>query len=216
MAHNAVLFDLDGTLLDTIGDIAESTNRALASLGFPPHGVARYRQFVGDGEDMLAFRALPEGQRDSRTMEILVGLFHREYSVRWGNLTRPFPGIPELLGKLMERNLRLGVFSNKADEFARATVAKLLGEWHFDVVLGARPSIAVKPSPQGSLYVAREMGIAPVEFLYLGDSGVDMQTASAAGMYPVGALWGYRGADELKNAGARALIEKPEDLLALI
>ena len=216
MPYQAVVFDLDGTLLNTIEDIANSTNVALASLGFPPHPVEAYKLFVGDGEDMLARRALPEGHRDPTTVSQTVALFHQEYSERWADCTRPFAGIPSLLDALVRKGYRFAIFSNKAQRFAEATVTKLLGLWRFDVVLGAQPSVPVKPSPEGALRISREMGLAPVQFLYVGDSGVDMQTAASAGMYPVGALWGYRGRDELKAAGARALIANPQELLDLL
>jgi len=216
MSHAAVLFDLDGTLLDTLEDIADSTNQVLASFGFPTHPTASYKLFVGDGEDMLATRALPEGHRDAATVSRTVVLFHEVYSKRWANRTRPFPGIPLLLDSLVQDGIRLAILSNKAQRFAEAAVSRLLGRWSFEVVLGAQPSLPVKPSPEGALRIARQMGFPAERFLYLGDSGVDMKTAVSAGMYPVGALWGYRSRDELKAAGALALVAAPEEALTLV
>jgi len=216
MSHAAVLFDLDGTLLDTLEDIADSTNQVLASFGFTTHPTASYKLFVGDGEDMLATRALPEGHRDAATVSRTVVLFHEVYSKRWANRTRPFPGIPLLLDSLVQDGIRLAILSNKAQRFAEAAVSRLLGRWSFEVVLGAQPSLPVKPSPEGALRIARQMGFPAERFLYLGDSGVDMKTAVSAGMYPVGALWGYRSRDELKAAGALALVAAPEEALTLV
>jgi phosphoglycolate phosphatase len=145
-----------------------------------------------------------------------VVLFHEEYSKRWAGRTRPFPGIPSLLDALVRGGIRLAILSNKAQEFADAAVSRLLGQWSFEIVLGAQPSLPVKPSPEGALRIAREMELTPARFLYVGDSGVDMRTAASAGMYPVGALWGYRGGAELKDSGALALLAAPEDLLTLL
>ena len=216
MSHAAVLFDLDGTLLDTLEDIADSTNQVLASFGFTTHPTASYKLFVGDGEDMLATRALPEGHRDAATVSRTVVLFHEVYSKRWANRTRPFPGIPSLLDSLVRDGIRLAILSNKAQKFAEAAVSRLLGQWSFEVVLGAQPSLPVKPSPEGALRIARKMALPPARFLYVGDSGVDMRTAASAGMYPVGALWGYRGQAELKASGALTLIATPEELLTVL
>jgi phosphoglycolate phosphatase len=216
MSHDAVLFDLDGTLLDTLEDIADSTNQVLAAFGFPTHPTTSYKLFVGDGEDMLAARALPEGHRDAGTVNRTVVLFQEEYSKRWANRTRPFPGIPSLLDSLVQDGIRLAILSNKAQRFAEAAVSRLLGRWSFEVVLGAQPSLPVKPSPEGALRIARELALPSSRFLYVGDSGVDMKTAASAGMYPVGALWGYRSRDELVAAGALTLIAAPEELLTLV
>jgi len=216
MAVRALIFDLDGTLLDTIRDIADAVNKALSSLGFPEHEFDAYKYFVGDGEDKLAFRALPEGHRDPPTVNAVLAGFRETYSKHWGDNTRPFPGIPELLDSFTHKALRMAILSNKGQQFAEATVSALLGRWHFKVVLGAQPSIPAKPDPAGALKIAKETGIAPADFIYLGDSGVDMKTAVAAGMYPIGALWGYRKGDELLAAGAKALIKKPTELLRFV
>jgi len=216
MKYKATLFDLDGTLLDTLRDIAGSVNRALSSLGFPEHKVDAYKYFVGDGEDVLAFRALPEDYRDPATVNTVLKLFHEFYAIHWGDYTRPYPGIPEMLNAITDIGIRIAVCSNKGQRFVEATVSALLPKWHFDVVLGAQPSIPTKPNPKGVLQIAAQMNLKPTDFLYLGDSGVDMKTAVAAGMYPVGVLWGYRKAEELLASGAKVLVEKPSDVLPLI
>ena len=216
MTRKAVIFDLDGTLLDTLQDIADSANFALSCFGYPQHDVSAFRYFVGDGVEMLATRSLPENARDKKTIEKLTDCINEAYSKRWANKTRPFPGITELLNTLTARGIALAVLTNKRQEFAEATVLKLLPDWHFEVIIGARPSLPKKPNPEAALLLAGQMKLAPADFLYLGDSGVDMKTAVAAGMYPVGALWGFRTADELMDGGAKALVKTPADVLPLL
>ncbi|MFH0941780.1 MAG: HAD family hydrolase [Chloroflexota bacterium] len=216
MAYRALLFDLDGTLLDTLRDIADSVNRALTSLGFPQHELDAYRYFVGEGVEALATRALPENRRDQITVSKLTARIDEEYSLRWANNSRPYRGIPELLDNLTGLGIRLAVLSNKAQGFAEKTVSRLLPYWHFELVVGAVPSVPKKPDPAAALQIARQMDLMPGEFLYLGDSAVDMKTASAANMYPVGALWGFRTADELLSGGAKALVKEPLDVLSLL
>jgi phosphoglycolate phosphatase len=216
MSYRAVLFDLDGTLLDTIEDLANSMNSVLAGLGFPIHDVEAYKRFVGDGMEVLVHRALPEGCRDQETLAKSVGAMREEYGRRWAERTRPYDGIPELLDALMARGIRMAVLSNKPDDFTKMTISKMLSRWEFELVLGVRPGGAKKPDPQGALEIAEQLGIPPREFLYLGDTNTDMRTAVAAGMYPVGALWGFRTAEELSGSGARLLIERPMDLLGLL
>jgi phosphoglycolate phosphatase len=216
MAYRALLFDLDGTLLDTLQDIADSVNSALAYFGFPQHELDAYRYFVGDGGEMLAIRALPEDRRDQMTVGKVVARIDEAYSLRWANNTRPFQGIPELLDALTNIGIRMAILSNKGQSFAELTVSTLLPNWHFDLVVGAQPSIPRKPDPTTALQIAKQMSLIPTEFLYIGDSAVDMKTAVAANMYPIGALWGYRTADELLTGGARALVEKPTHVLSLL
>ena len=216
MKFKAVLFDLDGTLLDTIEDLADSMNAALERLGFPTHSVQAYKYFVGDGVKELALRALPESHRDEATVTRCIAAMREEYGQRWAVKTHAYPGIPELLDALARIGMKTAVLSNKPDDTTKMVVAKLLPWWRFDLVMGQRASVPRKPDPTAALAIAKSLEIAPGEFLYLGDTSTDMKTAVAAGMFPVGALWGFRTADELKASGARVLLERPADLLGLL
>jgi phosphoglycolate phosphatase len=216
MRFKAILFDLDGTLLDTIGDLADSMNAVLRRFGFPGHGRETYKQFVGDGMDLLARRALPEDRRDREMVEGCLLAMRAEYSSRWRENTCPYEGIPELLDALRDLRIRMAVLSNKADDFTRDMVRILLPRWPFDAVVGARPDVPKKPDPAAALGIARGLAISPGRILYLGDSATDMQTARAAGMFPVGALWGFRTAAELEANGAQVLINRPMDLVGLL
>ncbi len=216
MKYVAVVFDLDGTLLDTIEDLANSMNSVLSRFGFPGHDAEVYKYFVGDGVEKLVIRALPEDSRDETTVARCVSAMREEYGKRWAEKTRPYEGVPELLDSLTDRGIKMIVLSNKPDDFTKLVVANLLPSWRFELVVGARPSVPKKPDPAAALEIAERLEIPPQEFLYLGDTNTDMKTASAAGMYPVGALWGFRTADELIANGAEVVIEKPIDLLELL
>jgi phosphoglycolate phosphatase len=211
-----VLFDLDGTLLYTLKDIADSVNQALGYLGLPPHQLNAYKYFVGDGRQALAIRALPENQRDTATVGKLVDYIDNEYSKRWADNTLPYEGVTDLLDALTAKRIRLAILSNKPHDITQIMVSKLLGKWQFEAVVGAQSSLPKKPDPSAALQIARRLNIPPPQFLYLGDSDIDMKTATAADMYPVGVLWGYRTAQELLTNGARKLIEQPADLLQLL
>jgi phosphoglycolate phosphatase len=216
MKHQAVLFDLDGTLLNTLQDVADAVNHGLADLGFPQHRTATYRGLIGEGRDVLALRALPKNQQDQDTARKLLSRINDEYARCWANNTRPYAGVPEMLDALTANDIKMVVLSNKADDLTKMCVTKLLSGWHFTLIAGARPSVPNKPDPTGALQIAKQLDITPSKFLYLGDSGIDMETANGAGMYPIGALWGFRSAKELLAAGAKTLIAYPEELLHFI
>jgi len=216
MSFSAVLFDVDGTLLDTLQDLANSVNAVLARSGFPTHPVNAYRYFVGDGATELARRALPESHRDFLTIEKTVSAIDEEYANCWAENTHPYPGIPELLAGISKLGLKMSVLSNKAQYFTELTLARFLTGTPFDIIFGAQPGLPHKPDPMAALYIAQKMEISPADFMYVGDTATDMKTAVAAGMYPVGVLWGFRQADELRQAGARVLAAAPADILALI
>ncbi|MCU0611605.1 MAG: HAD family hydrolase [Candidatus Eisenbacteria bacterium] len=211
-----VLFDLDGTLLDTLEDIAHATNRSLAAGGFPTHEVRAYRRFVGDGVRSLIRRALPEDQRDEGTITACLASFLDDYGRTWNVATRPYPGIPEALEALVARGLKLAILSNKPDELTCLCVRDLLPRWRFDEVRGQRDGVPRKPDPASALEISRALDLRPDEFLFVGDSPVDMETAVAAGMVPVGVLWGFRSEDELRTAGAWALLHHPMGLIDLL
>lgn len=217
MRFKAVIFDLDGTLLDTIGDLARSMNIVLEQFGFPGHDVEAYKTYVGDGLEMLVRRSMPETVREdgglrSRCMQAMREEYHR----RRKETTGPYPGIPELLAELAARQLKMAVLSNKPHAPTRLLVEELLPNWRFDAVVGESPETPRKPDPAGALAIARSLGLEPRHFVFVGDTGIDMKTANAAGMHPVGALWGFRAADELLAAGARNLIHDPLELLPLV
>jgi phosphoglycolate phosphatase len=213
LKHRAVLFDLDGTLLNTLQDIADSVNKGLEYLGFPQHNTEAYKNLVGEGREVLAQRALPENHRDNGTVHKLLAYINAEYTAHWADNTRPYPGIPELLDALTANDIKMTVLSNKADDLTKMNVSKMLSRWRFALIVGSKPAVPNKPDPTAALQIVKQLDISPAEFLYLGDSGIDMETAKGAGMYPVGALWGFRSAEELLAAGAKALIKQPQALL---
>jgi len=216
MLCKAVLFDLDGTLLDTLEDLADATNAALAKLGLPAHPPEAYKYFVGDGLENLVRRAMRQEPLDKALLARGIELARHEYAGRWALKTRPYPGIPDLLTGLSQRGIPMAVFSNKPDEFTQLCVTRLLPGWRFQAVQGATPEAPRKPDPRGALAIAARMDIAPGEVLYLGDTNTDMQTAVAAGMFPVGALWGFRTAEELLASGAATLAKTPAEVLAWV
>lgn len=214
MPTRAVVFDLDGTLVDTLGDIAAALNHALRAHHLDALPPATIQALVGDGARVLVERALPPGREALR--EPVLQAFLARYREHLTDTTRPYAGVLELLEALAARGLRLCVLSNKPDALTRGVVAELLGAGRFALVRGQREGVARKPDPAGALELARELGIPPEEWLYLGDTAVDMETARRAGMVPVGALWGYRGRAELEAAGATRCILSPGELLELL
>ncbi len=210
----AVLFALDGTLLDTLADIASCTNLVRAELGLPPHPADAYRHFVGDGLTELLHRAIPARHLRGPGLRARARRFEELYEEHAMDETRPYPGVARMLDGAARRRLPMGVVSNKPQRFTEACVEKLLGRWRFAVVRGARPQVPLKPDPAGPLAAARAMKVAAREVLYLGDTSVDMKAARAAGMFAVGALWGFRDAEELRASGAQALIRRPGELLS--
>jgi phosphoglycolate phosphatase len=215
MKYQAVLFDLDGTLLDTLEDIADSANLVLRRFGFPEFAVEAYKYFIGDGMEVLARRVLPAERCDDAMIRRYADGMREEYDRHWAEKTRPYLGIPELLDALRDRGVAMAVLSNKPDRFTKLCVERLLGTWQFAAVLGQREGVPRKPDPAGALEIAARVGVSPARILYLGDTNTDMQTAIAARMFPIGALWGFRTAEELRANGAQALVHAPLEVLSL-
>jgi phosphoglycolate phosphatase len=216
MTARAVLFDLDGTLLDTLADLAHATNAVLEQAGFPTHPVDAYRRFIGEGVVVLFRRSLPVEARRDELIARCVEEFGREYGRSWNVRTRPYEGIPELLDELTVRGIALALLSNKPDAFTHRCAEEYLARWPFRAVIGNRPDLPRKPDPAGAREVARLLDLPADGFLYLGDSSIDMKTARAAGMRAIGAAWGFRTRDELWSSGAEAVIERPAALLDLL
>ena len=216
MKFKAIVFDLDGTLLDTLEDLADSMNTVLARQNDLTYEADAYKYFIGNGLRNLVLLTLPEGKRDAGNADRSLAELREEYSNRWSNKTKPYKGITEMLNVLVDKGLKMAVLSNKADEFTQLIVKKFLPDYKFELVFGERQGIPKKPDPAGALEIVQKLGVEPWECLYLGDTGVDMKTAVSAGMYPVGVLWGFRKAEELVENGARVLIADPAALLDLL
>ena len=210
----AVIFDLDGTLVNSLADLAGAANHVLAEAGYPVHPVAAYRYFVGNGLDILLRRALPTGKPD--TVDAYAALLERvrqRYDAHWHDQTVPYPGVSELLAELARRGLPFMVLSNKPDPWVMPCVRYFFPEASFAVARGARPDVPRKPDPQAALALAAQVGVAPEQVAFIGDSSVDMSTAVRAGMPGFGATWGFREREELLASGAVTLLERPGDLL---
>ena len=216
MNIEAIIFDLDGTLLDTLEDIADSANRVLTRHGFPTHKKDDFRFFVGDGVNMLLKRLLPNKGDDAELFEKCVREFREEYSRNWDSKTRPYKGVNETLRELTTRKTKMAILSNKPDDFTKMCVDGFLSGWRFEMVLGHNEGIPHKPDPTGALQIAETMEVAPENILYVGDTATDMKTALSAGMFPAGALWGFRSFEELKESGAKVLLNRPQEILDLI
>ncbi len=216
MSYNAVIFDLDGTLLNTLQDIVNTLNTVLAQHSFPVHTVEECKYLVGHGMRELIRKALPEGVATPETIDLLLKDLMVHYTDNWNINSRPYPGIATLLDTLSERKIKMAILSNKADHFTQLCAKSLLQPWTFDVVMGHHSAIAHKPDPEGALLVAKLLGEEPSSILYVGDSGIDMMTATRAGMYPLGVLWGFRPESELLEFGAKSLVQHPEEIIGML
>jgi phosphoglycolate phosphatase len=213
---SAVVFDLDGTLLDTLEDLGDAVNRVLTARGFPAHPMDAYRYFVGDGSAVLIERALPESARGSDVYRDCLAAFMADYDRSWKVKTRLYDGISEMLDSLTALGMNMAILSNKSHGFTVNCVRDMLSKWRFKAVFGLREDVPRKPNPAGALEISSLLGADPDRMLYMGDTATDMQTAVSAGMFPVGVLWGFRTREELLENGARALIQNPQELLHLI
>jgi phosphoglycolate phosphatase len=217
--YQAVIFDLDGTLLDTIEDIAGATNRVLEARGLAPFSIEETKLLVGDGIDEMVRRTFALrgiGTLSDAEVDVIIQDYRREYQECWRSHSRPYTGVRELLAELALRGIKAAVLSNKSHPFTTAMTAELLAGSRFDLVRGALPGVPLKPDPASALAISGELGVESAACIFLGDTSVDMKTAMAAGMFAVGALWGFRTAEELLKSGAAALIASPPELLGLL
>ena len=211
-----VIFDLDGTLLNTIADLAAATNQALQHYGYPTHETEAYRFFVGNGINKLFERALPEGERTEENVLKIRSQFVPYYDEHNADLSRPYPGIPELLETLQQQGIMIAVASNKYQAATRKLIAHYFPEINFVEVLGQREGIPAKPDPSIVNDIMKKAGVRQEEILYVGDSNVDMQTAHNAGVTAIGVAWGFRPRTELEALHPAHIIEKAEELLPLL
>ena len=214
MQYKAVIFDLDGTLVDSLADLSDSVNLMLESYGFPTHEVEKYRYFVGNGSKKLMERTLPRDKAASAEfVEEALAKYKAIYKESLLEKTRPYNGVRELLAELKSRGIPLAVCTNKHNDAALTIVKILFAPSTFEEVLGDRPGFPKKPNPATPLEIASHLGVKPDEVAYLGDTSVDMETAVHAGFLPVGVLWGFRPEEELVKSGAKVLLKAPLELL---
>lgn len=210
-----VIFDLDGTLLNTLDDLADAANFTLESMGFPTHSTDAYRYFVGNGIPKLIERCLPENERSEENQKYALEAFNKRYSEHCTDKTRPYGGITEVLDRLSESGVKIAVASNKADSFTQSLVKKYFGE-RFDLIRGSCPGVPRKPSPEIVYGIMSELGAEKSETTFVGDSSVDIATAANAGVGHIGCLWGFRTKEELVSAGAVNIAETPEQIMNFI
>lgn len=215
MKYAAVLFDLDGTLINSLEDLADSANEALVKYGFKTHPTDEYKKFIGNGVRRLIKNTLPEHTPENVIDKILHD-YRMIYNRNFVNKTRPYDGIHEMLENLSLSGVRMGVCSNKPHIPTNEIVEKLLGKKYFDVIFGERDGVPRKPDPASLIEAAGLLKVEPGSTIYLGDSGGDMESANRAGMLAVGALWGFRDKEELENSGGKVLLQSPDELVDFI
>lgn len=208
-----VIFDLDGTLLNSLQDLAASTNYALRRHGYPTHELSAFRYFVGNGINKLLERALPEVERTEENMLKIREDFVAYYAEHKADFTAPYDGICELLKGLKRRGMLLAVASNKYHSATRELIQEYFGEGLFDFVYGQREGVPVKPDPAIVFDIMKEAGVSKNEILYVGDSGVDMQTAVNSGVASIGVTWGFRDREELLANGAQHIADEPCEIV---
>lgn len=212
----AALFDLDGTLVDSLQDIAASMNEVLERRGFPVHPVDAYRIFVGDGMDLLARRCLPSDvDPASALISDMVQEMKRTYHKHWKNHVKPYEGIRDLLSQLHLKGIRLGILSNKPEAFTIKMVQYVFPDVAFATVRGAREGLPIKPAPDGAVDILQEWDLTPEQVLYVGDTNTDIATGKNTGMPTVGVTWGFRDREELEDCGADWVVDKPSEIRSL-
>ena len=211
MKYEAVIFDLDGTLVDTLDDLTDSVNFALSSFGFPMRNREEVRSFVGNGVRKLVYLSVPEGT-DEETSEKCLGVFKEHYRNNSRNKTKPYDGIIELLEKLCESDVKTAVVTNKMQSAAKDIVEFFFGN-KISLAVGQVDGVAQKPNPDGVLLVLEKLGIKKEKAVYVGDSEVDCITARNAGVDCIGVTWGFRSAETLKESGAGIIVDEPLQIL---
>ncbi|MGE0078709.1 MAG: HAD family hydrolase [Bacteroidales bacterium] len=214
--YKGVIFDLDGTLVNSIDDLADSMNNVLQQNNFLTHSIDAYKLFVGNGVKKLVVRALPEGHRDNETVTKCFDMMTEIYGRNCTAKSKPYNGISNLLDELTKRDIKLAVLSNKTDALTKVVVAQLFPNNHFEHVVGFTTDELKKPNPQCALQICNDLGLTPSEMLYVGDSETDMQTATNANMLAIGVLWGFRTKEELLTNGAKHLLKHPLELIEIL
>ena len=209
-----MFFDLDGTLVDTLDDLTDANNYALAQLGFPGYSPEQYKIFIGSGSRELCRKALPPDR--ANLTDTLLKIILDRYKDHCLDKTKAYGGIRELLAELNRRNIRLAVLSNKPDSLTRHIAIEIFGSECFEIIRGHLDGTPTKPDPTSVLAILEEMQLSPADVLYVGDSGTDMATAAAAQLASVGVTWGFRDRQELENTGAGHIIDQAAELLDLI
>ena len=211
----AVLFDLDGTLVNSLVDLANCVNHSLEAKGFATHNTEEFKYFVGDGIPKMIERALPKEYRNEKLVNEVKDIFLPYYAIHYADNTIAYDGMIELVSALKSQGIITAVVTNKEQNMANKVVTKLYGNV-FDLVFGKRDGIPAKPDPTAALMTMEKLGVKPCECVFVGDSGVDVATAVNSGAVPVGVLWGFRKEDELIANGAKHVISKPQELLKII
>lgn len=214
LMKKAVIFDLDGTLSDSIASIKYCADRALEPFGYGPFPESDYKYFVGDGAANLIKRALTAaGDTGLTHFEAAFALYKKYFAVDCMYQVKPYDGIPELLAELKERGLKIAVLSNKPHDQTIDVIEALFGKGYFDILQGQKEGLSIKPDPAGVFVILEQLGMTAADILYLGDTATDMKTGKGAGAFTVGALWGFRERAELEEAHADAIIKHPLELL---
>ncbi|WP_027184197.1 HAD family hydrolase [Desulfovibrio inopinatus] len=214
MKTQAIIFDLDGTLLNTLTDIANAINVALSMHNLPTHPENAYRTMIGNGLEKLVERAL--GPQNTSYFSVVLADAHTEYGKRLDQATAPYPGINAMLADLVRMGLPLAILSNKPHDLTLDSVKTYFPETPFAVVAGAKPNVPLKPSADAALAICQELSVSPNQTIFVGDSQMDIKTAVNAGMFGAGVSWGFRDREELLQAGASVVINRPDELLALL
>jgi len=212
----AIFFDLDGTLIDSLADLAEAVNRMLDDRGYPRRDPGLFNEFVGDGVLKLVQRALPDEVRDEAAIKACADEYLAHYQDLWHDRTQPYAGIIETLAALRAQGLKLGVISNKPHRFTVLCCEYFFGPDIFDGVLGQRPAVPRKPDPAGAFELAGQLGVPVSRCAYVGDSGVDMKFGVNSGMRRIGVRWGFRSEQELRDNGAEAMVSQAQDIVRLV
>ena len=215
MKFKGIIFDLDGTLVNSLEDIADAMNTVLKGLNFPTHTYDTYQYFIGSGLRNLVSKALPATNNSDEQIEVCFKCMINEYREICTLKTKPYEGIVELLENLTSQNIKMAVFSNKADELTKKVASEIFPN-HFDTAVGLSTEVLKKPNPFEAIEISKKWNLKPEEILFVGDSDIDMQTAVNANMFPVGVTWGYRTEEELKSSGAKLVVNKASELIEIL
>ncbi|WP_369765160.1 HAD family hydrolase [Flavobacterium sp. WC2429] len=215
MRFKGVIFDLDGTLVNSLEDIADAMNNVLQSLDFATHSYDDYQYFIGSGLRNLVSKAMPENHKDENQIDCCYQLMVKEYRTICTRKTKQYDGVFELLDQLIERRIKLSIFSNKAEDLTQEITTALFPNY-FNPVIGLTTEPLKKPNPFKATAISQNLELKPEEIIFVGDSGIDMQTATNANMYAVGVSWGYRPKEELLSNGAKKVLDHPLDLISIL